>query len=453
MSSGSIDASFGHRPLPEAAHPKPRTAPMPVPVPIPTPPPLPQSMHPQSAFAQPPLPQTMSQPYAPSFAPRPMPVPMPLPPQPPVMQPTLPVHPQPFAQPPLAPAPAVAPLPTPAPQPKARSPQPAPRPMPVPKPIPAPPKDKSVVDPKATEAKQAEESAEPRTWRERIRDAFKRREFVTTTISTIVHMLLIISLALWTIEAKRNNGINLIASPDAPAFRPDSVQSQSFEMPMVAAGPQVQSITAPAAVIQAPKNLGNVAAPKTVANLDSMIMTDSVKAGGAGGLDTVSFFGSTTIAKRVIFVVDNSQSMEFNNRWARAKEEIYTAVSNLSPQQEFYVFFFSDKDYPMLGANAPSKLVKLDAPMWEAFHAWVERLGLNGDTMAESALRKAYAMKPDVIYLMTDGEFFDNTVEFLMKMRYSKVRVNTIGFETSDPGREALKKIAETLKGEYTEVQ
>lgn len=443
MSSGSIDAGFGNHPLPQSAHPKPRPMPAPVPMPL--------------AQAPPPLPQPMSQPYAPQPygapplppRPMPMPVPMPLAPQPPA------VPPPPYTQAPIPPAPVPqwSKAPAPTPQPQAKKQRPGPVPIPVPKPIPAPPKDKSVVDPKATEAKQAEEAAQPKTWYELVRESFQRREFVTTAISTVVHMVLIITLALLTIEAKKNRGINLIASPDAPTFRPDNVQSKSFEVPMIAAGPQVQSITAPAAVVTAPKNLGNIAAPKTVANLDSMIMSDSVKAGGAGGLDSVSFFGSTTIAKRVIFVVDNSQSMEFNDRWKRAKDEIFTAVSNLSPQQEFYVFFFSDKDYPMLGANAPSKLVKLDANIWEQFHAWVERLDLFGDTMAESALRKAYAMKPDVIYLMTDGEFFDNTVEFLMKMRYSKVRVNTIGFQTSDAGREALKKIAETLKGEYTEVE
>jgi hypothetical protein len=324
-------------------------------------------------------------------------------------------------------------------------------PIPIPRPIPVPPKDKTVVDPTAKPKQLPEEAQTPKTWGELLAATLRRREFVVTTISSIVHMVLIIVLALITIAAKKNNVVTLTSSPDVEPVRPDLVESPAMDMTMVAAGPQVRAVTAPATVVQAPKNLGTAIAPKTVASLDSMVMSDSAKTGGAGGLDSVSFFGSATIAKKVIFVVDNSQSMD-GPRWTRAKEEILTAVSNLSPQQQFYVFFFSDRDYPMLGAKAPPSLVKLDVPMWESFLGWVNGLDLYGDTMAESALRKAYAMKPDVIYLMTDGEFFDNTVEFLMKMRYSKIRVNTIGFQTSEAGREALKKIAETLKGEYTEV-
>lgn len=388
MSSGSIDAIYGGGPLNEQAHPKPRSMPAPVP------PPLPPSKSPSKS-------PSTSQPRAKGPVPPPRPVPIPIP-----------------------------------------------RPIP----IPVPPQDKSVVDPTRKQPKAAEETEAPKTWRELLAGTLRRREFVTTTVSSVLHMVLIIVLALLTIEAKKKSAIMLTSSPDVERVRPDLIESQASEVPLVAAGPQVSAVTAPATVVHAPKNLGTVAAPKTVASLNEMILSDSAKTGGAGGLDAVSFFGSTTIAKRVIFVVDNSQSMETGNRWQRAKEEVLTAVSNLSPQQQFYVFFFSDRDYPMLGAKAPSGMVKLDVPMWDSFTAWLNRLELYGDTMAESALRKAYAMKPDVIYLMTDGEFFDNTVEFLMKMKYSKIRVNTIGFQTSDAGREALKKIAETLKGEYTEV-
>lgn len=482
MSSGSLDASFGHSPLSQPAHPKPRPLAVPMQTQVPIPPPLPMSqpfvppsqLYPQPPYQQPPSPYQQPQYTQPAYPqppfqqpaylqpayPQQPPYQQPVYPQPPTYQP--PAYPQPpVTQQPAAPPPAPvwkepAPQPNapPRPQSKARAPHPTPRPtpVPVPKPVPVPPKDKSVVDPKAKPAEQNQESQEPKTWRELLSDALKRREFVTTLISTVVHMVLIIVLALVTIAAKKNNVISLTSSADIATPAPDLIKSAApSDVQMVAAGPKVQAVTAPATIVKAPKNLGAVAAPRTVASLDNMVIGDATKTGGAGGLDAVSFFGSTSIAKKVVFVVDNSQSMD-GPRWTRCKEEVFTAVSNLSPQQEFYVIFFSDRDYPMLGANAPSKLVTLDAKLWDAFFAWVNRLDLYGDTMAESALKRAYALKPDLIYLMTDGEFFDNTVEFCMKMRYSKIRVNTIGFQTSDAGRESLKKIAETLKGEYTEV-
>ena len=78
-----------------------------------------------------------------------------------------------------------------------------------------------------------------------------------------------------------------------------------------------------------------------------MILSDAAKTGGANGTDAVTFFDSTVVAKRIAFVVDASTSMD-GGRFDRAKEELLTAVSNLNPRQRFYVYFFSDKDYPML---------------------------------------------------------------------------------------------------------
>ena len=50
-------------------------------------------------------------------------------------------------------------------------------------------------------------------------------------------------------------------SPDVETVRPDLVESPGVDVPMVAAGPKVRAVTAPATVVQAPKNLGAAIAP------------------------------------------------------------------------------------------------------------------------------------------------------------------------------------------------
>ena len=68
-------------------------------------------------------------------------------------------------------------------------------------------------------------------------------------------------------------------------------------------------------------------------------------------------------------------------------------------------------------------------------------------------LRKALAMKPDVVYLLTDGEFTDDAYTYLMGYSNYKVRINTIGFQTNDSTREVLEKIAQKFRGDFTEVE
>ncbi len=357
---------------------------------------------------------------------------------------------------PLGPLPAPpnrAPVPPPLPASHGRKP-PIPQPIPIPRPvpIPLPPADKSVVDPTRKQAAPAGDPAQPIGWRVLLADLFRRRELRVTTISSILHMIVIIVLALITIRAEKNRMPILVASPDVEKVKPDLAPVPEMATPSVAVGPAVRAVAPPKAVVKAPLNVGMAVVPRTTFSLNDMILSDSTKTGGAGGADSVSFFGSSVMAQRVIFVVDNSQSMQ-GQRFERAKEELLTAVSNLSPRQRFYVYFFSDRDYPMLEPKSPTTMVTLDTKMWEALLGWVNKLELYGDTRAESALRKAYALKPDVIYLLTDGDFSDETFNFLMKMKYSKVRVNTIGFDVTDTGRDVLKKIAETLKGEFTEVR
>ena len=44
----------------------------------------------------------------------------------------------------------------------------------------------------------------------------------------------------------------------------------------------------------------DTAAPKSLPSLNTMILRDATTTGGAGGLDSVSFFNSTAIAKRIV---------------------------------------------------------------------------------------------------------------------------------------------------------
>lgn len=327
--------------------------------------------------------------------------------------------------------------------------QPAPVPIPAPIPIPVPIGD-SPPSPSAVVAVPAD--AGEATFGGMLADVLRRREFVVTVVSSAVHMILVILLALWHLSPPQRPAIQLTASVDEVPVRPDLAAMPQVEVPTTAMGPRILSVTQPATPVVAPINLGlNPAAPKTLASLNERILSDAAKTGGAGGLDAVTFFNSTSLAQRIVFVVDASSSME-GRKFERAKEELLTAVSNLGSTQRFFVYFFSDKDYAMFAPRTPTDMVQLDTKNWEQLLRWVNEQSLVPDTRPRRAMQRAFGLRPDVIFLLTDGDFNDDTYEYLMRLSNYKVRVNTIGFDVGENSREVLEKIARKFRGEFTEV-
>ena len=66
----------------------------------------------------------------------------------------------------------------------------------------------------------------------------------------------------------------------------------------------------------------------------------------AGDKLTASFFGTKVDGRRILYVLDNSGGMQ-DGGLETLIEELLQSVESLSPQQEFYVIFYSDMVYPM----------------------------------------------------------------------------------------------------------
>jgi hypothetical protein len=72
-----------------------------------------------------------------------------------------------------------------------------------------------------------------------------------------------------------------------------------------------------------------------------------------------------------------------------------------------------------------------------------------GETDPSKALERAFACQPDLIYLLTDGEFDKAIVDLVRRLNVGgKVRVYTIGF-LYNPKGDVLRAIAEQNGGEY----
>jgi hypothetical protein len=164
------------------------------------------------------------------------------------------------------------------------------------------------------------------------------------------------------------------------------------------------------------------------------------------------FFGAKVEGTRIVYLVDSSNSMK-NGKFTKAAEELMKSVKGLSERQKFYVLFFSDTMHPMFEPDAPADMVPATWLHVRRLERMVGEMQMQKGTNAKEAAQRAFELKPDVIYILSDGAFTDRTRPFLMRENTAtKVPIHTIGFRTSERGEDALQAISDRYGGTYTEV-
>ncbi|MCP4590472.1 MAG: VWA domain-containing protein [bacterium] len=165
---------------------------------------------------------------------------------------------------------------------------------------------------------------------------------------------------------------------------------------------------------------------------------------GDSGPQFFGLGGSARGARRVVYVVDRSGSML--NTFDAVRAELLRSVERLRRSMRFHVIFFSAG--PPL-ENPAKKLVHASRQEKRRLAEFLAAVQPKGGTDPIPAMRKAFAVNPDVIYLLTDGKFEPPLLDALRKWnKRKKVRIFTIAYV--DPtGAELLKRIAAEHNGEY----
>lgn len=160
----------------------------------------------------------------------------------------------------------------------------------------------------------------------------------------------------------------------------------------------------------------------------------------------VRFFETEVRAQSVGYVVDCSSSME-GEKFQAVRLRLAESIGNLSRNQRFFVIFFNDRFFPMTGSAAP-QLVRADAAHKRDILRFLRSAQASGGTNPEPALQFMTRIGPDVVYLLTDGEFNPLSESTYQGFKDAGIVVHTLGFETS--GRVAiLDEIAQRTAGTY----
>lgn len=178
--------------------------------------------------------------------------------------------------------------------------------------------------------------------------------------------------------------------------------------------------------------------------------------GSGPGNGNGNFFGINPQSKKIVYVVDSSNSMNFphesegKTRLGRVKLELARAIHSMSKDQQFFVIFFNDIAIPM----PARELQPATNEAKQKYLTWVARVPGIGMTEPYQALQLALKLQPDTIYFLTDGQFDPVIVKSFNKVaaqRYHnhKVTVNGICFGNLE-GEQAIRELSENNSGTFT---
>ncbi len=174
---------------------------------------------------------------------------------------------------------------------------------------------------------------------------------------------------------------------------------------------------------------------------------------------SANYYGIEASGTRFVFVVDASTSMR-GIRWQSAVRELMKCISELSPDSEYYLIFFSDKT-SFLFNQSPGK-TEFQTPEQETLkktQRWILSQDLGKSTRPQAALYTAVHMQPDAIFLLSDGEFRDNSLLWIRQLAINASKtdqkippIHSIGL-FSDMGLSTLMEVSQLTHGEFRQIR
>ena len=155
--------------------------------------------------------------------------------------------------------------------------------------------------------------------------------------------------------------------------------------------------------------------------------------GGGGGIGIKSrFLGTGGNARRVVFVCDASGSML--SVFDDLRRQLRSSIEKLRPNQSFNVMFFKEQTVAAVDRNV---LVMATADNKRKAFDFLDKMYVSSSTNPLPALELAFSQKPELIYLLTDGDFQgpgnEAVVRFCQQRTADgKTKINTIAFIPKD---------------------
>jgi hypothetical protein len=337
-----------------------------------------------------------------------------------------------------------------------------------------------------------------------LRKANRRSITGAVMASIVVHAVLAVIAGIWIVASYIQSEPPQFEAPPPPKIKIQP-QTKQHRMNLAAHAGLAAKPTFKARLVslrptefalpEAPKvSIDNLMVPDPSAIANSMVTGLAGAAGsgagsglglsGAGGqgLGTgIDFMGIRANGQRILLLFDVSGSVVNKANasampLAKIKEETMSMIENLPADSRFGIIQFV-RNYKMF----QEELVPATHPNRELARKWIETewretgsLPRGGRGVASptpnglpSILRKAFEMKPDVIFLMSDGSFergvetsekvsedeFDDLFKELTKGSIGRVPLHFLGFQMKPDDKKFWERLARRQGGSLKEMK
>lgn len=173
---------------------------------------------------------------------------------------------------------------------------------------------------------------------------------------------------------------------------------------------------------------------------------------GGGPVGSMWGVGEGQIAKSIVYVMDRSGSMA--ETFPLLQRELLRAIGSLDADQLFNVIWFNEGPAAQLTDRMLAATIENKR---DAFAA-IKRIVPSNRTEPIDAVRQGLAYKPDVLFLLSDGDFGEDNDRVIrvitQKNEHKRTVINTILFvyDTGGEGDRVLRAIADANGGTFKHV-
>ncbi len=183
------------------------------------------------------------------------------------------------------------------------------------------------------------------------------------------------------------------------------------------------------------------------------------------GFGRTSFYGIDAEGSKFVYVFDRSESMgyafysaESNNEFGgvpirAAKAELLASIDELNSSQQFHIVFYNHQPMLFKPTMSATKMFFATTENKRAARYFVSEMPAAGGTHHVPALEMAIRMKPDVIFLLTDGEEKDDPtpqdIKDLERLNNGRASINLIQFAEEPRPDSTLVQLAKESRGKY----
>jgi hypothetical protein len=172
---------------------------------------------------------------------------------------------------------------------------------------------------------------------------------------------------------------------------------------------------------------------------------------GRGPDETIAFFEIGVPAGSVVYVIDRSASMGLRGALGLAKQELLASLEKLPAETRFQIIIYN-RLAECLKIGGRTDLVPASLENKREVVALLESVRPEGSTDPLPALRRALALRPEVIFFLTDADDFDvRQVAALTQLNHGRTAIHSIEMNTLHRNRDdlPLQVLARNNRGQY----